>query len=62
MTVPTETESELLGTLEDVAESGTAQCRFCNHTVEGKSFGEIFEKLAEHGEKEHKYTENGWSK
>lgn len=61
--VPTEGESELAGTLEDVAESGEAQCRLCDHVVEGDSFGEIFEKLAEHGEEEHDWNpqQAGWS-
>lgn len=51
-----------MGTLEDVADSGEAQCRFCDHTVEGDSFGEVFEKLAEHGEEEHDWDDReGWS-
>lgn len=62
MTVPTETESELMGTLERVAETGVAQCRLCDHTVEGDSFGEIFDKLAEHGEEAHDWdARSGWS-
>lgn len=60
--VPTPGEDELIGTLEGVAETGTAQCRLCPHVVEGDSFGEIFEKLAEHGEEEHNWNEReGWS-
>lgn len=60
--VPTEAESELSGTLKDVSESGEAQCRFCDHTVEGDGFGEIFEKLAEHGEEVHDWdAREGWS-
>ncbi|QIO25474.1 hypothetical protein [Haloarcula sp. JP-L23] len=60
--VPTEDEAALAGTLEDVAESGEAQCRLCDHVVEGESFGEILEKLAEHGEAEHDWDDRtGWS-
>lgn len=60
--VPTEDESEVAGTLERVAETGVAQCRFCDETVEGDSFGEIFEKLAEHGEEAHDWDPSeGWS-
>lgn len=61
--VATPAEDELKGTLETVAESGEAQCRFCDHTVEGDDFGEIFEKLAEHGEEEHDWggPREGWS-
>lgn len=60
--VPTEGESEIAGTLETVAEEGEAQCRLCDHTVEGESFGEILEKLAEHGEEAHDWDDRaGWS-
>lgn len=60
--VPAEVEGELMGTLEDVADSGEAQCRLCNHVVKGDSFGEIFELLAEHGEEEHDWNDQeGWS-
>lgn len=62
MTVPTEVESEMVGTLEQVAEDGEAECRLCGETVQGDCFGEIFEALAEHGENEHEWTDNeGWS-
>lgn len=54
--VPTPEESEITGTLERVAETGVAQCRLCDHTVEGDDFGEIFEKLAEHGEEAHEWN------
>lgn len=60
-TVPTDGEDEITGTLERVAEEGRAQCRFCDHWVEGDSYGEIFEKLAEHGEEAHEWDESGWS-
>ncbi len=60
--VPTEGEDELIGTLEEVAETGEAQCRLCDHTVEGDDYGEIFEKLAEHGEEAHDWDDrSGWS-
>lgn len=61
-TVPTPTEDELMGTFEPVAGDGWAQCRLCEQWVEGDSFGEIFEKLAEHGEEEHDWnSRDGWS-
>ncbi len=60
--VPTPAEDEVKGTLERVADTGVAQCRLCDHTVEGDDFGEIFEKLAEHGEEEHDWDDHeGWS-
>lgn len=60
--VPTETEAEISGTLERVSREGRAQCRFCDHEVTGDSFGEIFEKLAEHGEAAHNWDDtSGWS-
>lgn len=60
--VPTPTESELTATLDDVSRTGEAQCRLCEHTVTGDSFGEIFEALAEHGEEAHDWDdETGWS-
>jgi hypothetical protein len=62
-TVPTEGEAELMSTLERVAREGRAQCRLCDHWVEGEHFGEIFEKLAEHGEEAHDWggPRDGWS-
>ncbi|WP_139327071.1 hypothetical protein [Natronorubrum daqingense] len=60
--MPTPEEDEIAGTLEEVASSGTAQCRLCDHTVEGDSFGDIFEQLAEHGERAHNWDDQtGWS-
>lgn len=60
--VPTPAEDELKGSLERVADEGRAQCRLCDHWVEGDSFGEIFEKLAEHGKKAHNWDDReGWS-
>lgn len=61
-TVPTPEEDEMMGTLEGAASSGEAQCRLCDHVVEGDNFGEIFEKLAEHGEEAHNWDDRaGWS-
>lgn len=62
-TVPTEGEAELMGTLERVAREGRAQCRLCDHWVEGDDFGEIFDALAEHGEEAHDWggPRDGWS-
>jgi len=59
-TVPTPAESDLSSTLEEISDTGRAQCRLCDHVVEGDSYGEIFEKLAEHGEQEHEWTADGW--
>lgn len=60
--IPTEGEDELKGTLEKVAKTGEAKCRLCEHTVTGDNFGEIFEKLARHGEEKHEWDDkNGWS-
>lgn len=60
--VPTPTEDELKGTLERVAQEGRAKCRLCDHCVEGDDYGEIFEKLAEHGEDAHDWDDrDGWS-
>lgn len=58
--VPTPEEDEIVGTMEQVAREGRAQCRLCDHWVGGDDFGEIFEKLAEHGEEVHEWDE-GWS-
>lgn len=61
-TVPTPAEDEITGTLKQVAGTGEAQCRLCDHVVQGDSFGEIFEKLAEHGEEAHDWDDRtGWS-
>jgi len=60
--VPTPEEDELIGTVENVARTGKAQCRLCDHVVEGDDYGEIFEKLAEHGEEAHEWDDrSGWS-
>lgn len=60
--VPTPAEDELIGTLERVAAEGRAQCRLCDHWVEGGDFGKIFERLAEHGEEAHDWDgQDGWS-
>ncbi|WP_254810636.1 hypothetical protein [Natronosalvus amylolyticus] len=60
--VPTPEEGELTGTLEKVARTGHAQCRLCDHVVNGDSFGEIFQALAEHGEEAHEWdNRTGWS-
>lgn len=60
--VPTPGEDELKATLERVAKEGRAQCRLCDHWVEGDDFGEIFERLAEHGEEAHGWDDGeGWS-
>lgn len=61
--VPTEDETEITATLEDVAREEQAECRLCGAVVEGESFGEILEKLAEHGEEEHDWggPNSGWS-
>lgn len=62
MSVPTEAEDELLGTLERVVRTGEAQCRLCDHTVEGDDWGEILTNLAEHGEEAHDWDDReGWS-
>lgn len=52
----------LAETLRDIAETGEAQCRFCDHVVEADSPGEVLEKLAEHGEDAHEWDDRtGWS-
>lgn len=61
--VPTPAEDEIIGGVEEVARTGKAQCRLCDHWVEGDDFGEIFEALTEHGEDEHEWggPREGWS-
>lgn len=58
----TSAEDELTGTLEQVARDGRAKCRLCDYEVEGESFGEVLEQLAEHGEDAHEWDDrDGWS-
>lgn len=63
--VPTEVESELLAGLENVREAEQAPCRICGRTVDvssAESWGDVFETLAEHGERrdDHRWTRDGW--
>lgn len=60
--VPTETEGELLDTLDTVSGTETAHCRICDEPVisGADSWGEVLEALVEHGEAEHEFTEDGW--
>lgn len=64
-TVPTEGEDELLGTLEQVKRTGKAPCRLCDELVDvsdAECWGDVFEALAEHGERAHEWDDrNGWS-
>lgn len=61
--VPTPEEDEIIGGLETVAEEGRAQCRLCDHWVEGDDWDEILIGLAEHGEEAHDWggPREGWS-
>lgn len=57
-------EEELIGTLEQIQKSGKAPCRLCGHKVDvedATNWGDVFEALAEHGEREHMWDpEWGW--
>ncbi len=54
---------DIIGGLNRVIDDREAQCKFCDHVVEGDSWSEILERLAEHGEEEHDWTgpRDGWS-
>jgi hypothetical protein len=63
--VPTEGESKLLGSLEDIKQTEEAPCRLCDDSIDvsdAENWGDVFEALAEHGEESHEWdNQNGWS-
>lgn len=48
-----DTMSELQGVLSRIADEGRAVCRLCFFVATGSSYGEILQRLGEHGERAH---------